>query len=105
MAPICRLSAKNQSDPNRPTYHMTKKSIELYHNGLMAMNWERKYISTPELDSVELVHNRCGKVFWPIMQSDYCNQDVYSQDVVFIPGPGAGKDQRVTKTRRRSSSI
>ena len=79
---------------------MTKKSIELYHNGLMAMNWERKYISTPELDSVELVHNRCGKVFWPIMQSDYCNQDV-----VFIPGPGAGKDQRVTKTRRRSSSI
>ena len=79
---------------------MTKKSIELYHNGLMTMNWERKYFSTPELDSVELVHNRCGKVFWPIMQSDYCNQDV-----VFIPGPGAGKDQRVTKTRRRSSSI
>ena len=25
----------------RPTYHLTKKSIELYANGLMAMNWER----------------------------------------------------------------
>ena len=96
---------KNRANPNRPTYHMTKKSIELYHNGLMAMNWERKYFSTPELDAVALIHNRCGKAFWPIMQCDYCNQDVYCQDVSFIPGPGAGKDQRVTKTRRRSSSI
>ena len=96
---------KNKSNPTRPTYHMTQKSIELYHNGLMAMNWERKYFSTPELDSVELSHNGCGKVFWPVMQCDCCNQSVHCEDIVFIPGPGAGKDQRVTKTRRRSSSI
>lgn len=95
---------KNQSNPKRPTYHMTKKSIELYHNGLMAMNWERKYFTTPELDSVELIHNVCGKVFWPIMQCNDCNQDVGCKDVSFIPGPGAGKDQRATKTRRRSAS-
>ena len=41
----------------RPTYHMTKKSIELYRNGLMAMIWERKYFTTPALDSVELIHD------------------------------------------------
>jgi len=95
---------KNETNPSRPTYHMTKKSIELYHNGLMAMNWERKYFSTPELDSIELIHNRCGKIFWPIMQCNCCNQSLHCHDVVFIPGPGAGIDQRATKIRRRSSS-
>lgn len=36
-----------KNGPRRPTYHLTKKSIDLYSNGLMAMVWERKYFATP----------------------------------------------------------
>mgnify|MGYP005721847709 FL=1 len=88
----------------RPTYHMTKKSIELYRNGLMAMIWERKYFTTPALDSVELIHDRCGKAFWPIMECSHCNQSVLSTDVSFHKDPGAKNDIRIIKTRRRSSN-
>jgi|TARA_B110000967_G_scaffold50997_1_gene52107 DNA-binding HxlR family transcriptional regulator len=87
-----------------PVYHLTKKSIELYQNGLMAMVWERTYFSSPELDKVELVHNGCGKAFWPVMQCSSCDDAVRSKDIQFSPGLGAGVDQRVTKTRRRSST-
>jgi|TARA_B110000967_G_scaffold141004_1_gene144127 DNA-binding HxlR family transcriptional regulator len=89
----------------RPTYHMTKKSIELYRNGLMAMTWERKYFTTPALDSVELIHDRCGKAFWPMMECSHCDQSVLSTDVSFHKGPGAKNDTRITKTRRRSSNL
>lgn len=92
---------KDTSD-RHPAYHLTKKSIELYHNGLMAMVWERTHFSSPDLDKVELVHDRCGKPFWPVMQCGHCNKTVDSRDIRFKPGPGAGVDQRATKTRRRS---
>ena len=88
----------------RPTYHMTKKSIELYRNGLMAMVWERKYFTTPDLDSVELIHNCCDKAFWPIMECSHCDKPVTQQEVSFHSGPGAKKDTRITKIRRRSST-
>jgi len=93
-----------KNGPRRPTYHLTKKSIDLYSNGLMAMVWERKYFATPTLDSVELTHKTCTKAFWPIMECSHCNQPVSSGDVSFHAGPGATKDTRITKTRRRSSS-
>ncbi|MDG1705403.1 MAG: helix-turn-helix domain-containing protein [Porticoccaceae bacterium] len=87
-----------------PVYHLTKKSIELYQNGLMAMVWERTHFSSPALDRVELIHNRCGKPFWPVMQCGHCDKTVDSRDISFKPGPGAGTDQRATKTRRRSAT-
>ncbi|MDG0970314.1 MAG: winged helix-turn-helix transcriptional regulator [Porticoccaceae bacterium] len=88
----------------RPIYHLTKKSIELYANGLMAMNWERKYFSTPSLDALQLTHNICGQHFWPVMECQHCNKAITLDEVSFRSGPGASRDQRVTKIRRRSSA-
>jgi DNA-binding HxlR family transcriptional regulator len=93
---------RKETSDRHPVYHLTKKSIELYHNGLMAMVWERTHFSSPDLDKVELVHDRCGKAFWPVMQCSHCDQDIDARDISFKPGPGAGIDQRATKTRRRS---
>ena len=95
---------RRDTSARHPVYHLTKKSIELYQNGLMAMVWERTHFSSPALDKVELIHDGCGKAFWPVMQCSNCDQDVQSGDIAFKPGPGAGTDQRVTKTRRRSST-
>lgn len=93
---------RKETSDRHPVYHLTKKSIELYHNGLMALVWERTHFSSPDLDKVELVHDRCGKAFWPVMQCSHCDQDIDARDISFKPGPGAGIDQRATKTRRRS---
>ena len=101
----CLRKDITEKGQKRPTYHMTKKSIELYRNGLMAMTWERKYFTTPALDSVELIHDHCKKAFWPMIECKYCNEPVMSKDVSFHKGPGAKKDIRITKTRRRSSAL
>lgn len=93
---------RKDTSGRHPAYHLTKKSIELYQNGLMAMVWERTHFSSPDLDKVELVHDRCGKAFWPVMQCGHCDKTIDSRDISFTPGPGAGVDQRATKTRRRS---
>ena len=93
---------KHHGDNGRPIYHLTRKSMELYQTALMAISWERKYFTNPNLDSVELVHRVCGKAFSPQMQCRSCDQAVALNDVQFRPGSGAGQDQRPIKTRRRS---
>lgn len=87
----------------RAKYHLTKKSIELYDSGLMAVAWERRFFRTPELDRVKLIHRRCGKAFQPEMRCRSCEQEVHCADVRFKPGPGATQDERGKKVRRRSS--
>lgn len=85
------------------TYHLTRKSIDLYDSAMMAVEWERKYYRTPSLDAVQLVHGRCGRVFSPRMQCRACEQTVDGRSVSYRPGPGATIDEREKKVRRRSS--
>lgn len=85
------------------SYHLTQKSIDLYDCALMALAWERQFFNTPELDRVALTHLRCGKVFTPVMQCRHCNKEVHADTVNYKPGPGATRDERDKKVRRRSS--
>lgn len=85
------------------SYHLTRKSIDLYDSAMMAVEWERKYYRTPALDAVKLVHNRCGQAFSPRMQCRHCQQSVNGREVSYRTGPGAAWDEREKKVRRRSS--
>lgn len=85
------------------SYHLTQKSLGLHASAMMAIEWERSYYRTPALDAVKLLHTECGKVFTPAMRCGSCHESVVGQDVSYTPGPGATRDQRVKKVRRRSS--
>lgn len=87
----------------RPVYHLTAKSVDLYDNALMAINWERTWFSNPALDSVALIHRNCGQVFTPQTRCVACNEMVRQEDASYQPGPGATRDVREKKVRRRSS--
>lgn len=92
------------SDAGRSgTYHLTRKSTELYATAMMAIAWERKYFRTPALDAVQLRHQSCGKVFSPEMRCGECHAMVDGRDVRYAPGPGTTRDSRIKKVRRRSS--
>jgi DNA-binding HxlR family transcriptional regulator len=90
-------------NPRRPSYHMTRKSVDLYDFALMSLLWERKFFQQPEMDAIDLVHQDCGKVFSPMMACRHCDKEVLARDVVFTDGPGATRDVRQKKVRRRSS--
>ena len=97
-----------QQLPERPgskrlSYHLTQKSMDLYHNALTALSWERQFHTTPQLDKIELTHSICGKRFNPVTQCVRCAHSVHYTDVTYSPGPGATKDLREMKVRRRST--
>ena len=52
----CLRKKHVDGNPRRPTYHLTQKTVDLYDNALMALNWERKFFSVPALDAIELYH-------------------------------------------------
>jgi DNA-binding HxlR family transcriptional regulator len=87
----------------RPRYHLTARSVELYDSAIMAVAWERQWYSNPQLDRIELIHRDCGRPFTARMLCAACDQPVHSQDVSYAPGPGATRDVREKKVRRRSS--
>ena len=87
----------------RPVYHLTSKSVELYDCALMATKWERTWFSNPSLDRVQLTHLECGEAFQPVMQCANCDAEVQLEDASYAPGPGATRDVREKKVRRRSS--
>ncbi len=99
----CLNKAPDARGGKRKVYHLTPKSIELYDSALMALAWERRFFSNPALDSVELTHRRCGHVFSPQMRCQHCDGDVKAWDIEYKPGPGAARDHRDKKVRRRSS--
>jgi DNA-binding HxlR family transcriptional regulator len=99
----CLKQVAEREGGKRMTYHLTQKSIDLYDNAMMALAWERRFFQTPELDDVALVHRKCGNVFTPRMCCRRCNEDVLVHDVSYKPGPGATRDERDKKVRRRSS--
>lgn len=88
---------------NRPVYHLTSKSVDLYDCALMAISWERNWFSNPALDRVQLVHLSCGEAFQPEMHCANCDGEVKLEDAIYEPGPGATRDVREKKVRRRSS--
>ncbi len=99
----CLKKAPDRKGGKRLVYHLTPKSIEIYDSALMALAWERRFFSNPELDAVELTHKSCGKVFSPQMRCRGCNWEVQAKDIEYKPGPGAARDNRDKKVRRRSS--
>jgi DNA-binding HxlR family transcriptional regulator len=87
----------------RPIYQLTKKSLDLYHTGLMAILWERKYFTMPVLDQIEFIHTRCGHSMLPVMSCGACDGSILFSEVFYRQGPGSTKDIRPMKVRRRSS--
>jgi DNA-binding HxlR family transcriptional regulator len=99
----CLTRAPGREGGKRMIYRLTPKSIELYDSALMALEWERRFFPTPELERVELTHHVCGHVFTPRMRCRGCNEAIDIHDVAYKPGPGATQDKRDKKVRRRSS--
>jgi DNA-binding HxlR family transcriptional regulator len=99
----CLRQVAERKGGKRMTYHLTQKSMDLYENALMALSWERRFFSNPQLDDVALAHRKCGKVFNPEMRCRHCGEEVGAHDVSYKPGPGATRDERDKKVRRRSS--
>jgi DNA-binding HxlR family transcriptional regulator len=87
----------------RMRYHLTQKSMDLYHCALMAIAWERRFFNTLELDAVVLIHRKCGQAFEPEMRCRECESEIDAVAVSYKPGPGVGTDAREKKVRRRSS--
>jgi DNA-binding HxlR family transcriptional regulator len=99
----CLRRDGDEGGGKRQRYHLTKKSMELYDGALMAINWERRFFETPELDAIELVHRKCGKPFKPELRCGSCLEEISVWDVSYKPGSGATQDERDKKVRRRSS--
>ncbi len=99
----CLRQVPERTGGRRMRYQLTERSIELYDNAMMALAWERQFFSTPELDGVALTHLKCGQVFTPKMRCRHCKDEVQVSAVSYKPGPGATRDERVKKVRRRSS--
>ena len=97
------LRRETNGEGRRPVYHLTTKSVALYDCALMAIRWERNWFHNPVLDRVELVHRNCGKPFQPQMRCNHRHKQVRAQDASYQPGPGATRDVREKKVRRRSS--
>ena len=97
------LKKETSAGSSRPVYHLTRKSIELYDCALMAIRWERNWFSNPQLDTVELTHSCCAAAFEPVMACGDCDGEVKLGEVSYEPGPGATRDVREKKVRRRSS--
>ncbi len=90
-------------NPRRPSYHMTRKSVDMYDIALTSLNWERKFFKQPEMDAIDLVHEDCGHTFHPLMACANCDKEILASEVAFQDGPGACRDLRQKKVRRRSS--
>ncbi len=99
----CLRKRTSSPESRRAVYHLTRKSIELYDSALMAIAWERKHYRTPSLDAVQLMHKPCGKLINPRMICGTCGEDVDGREAHYLPGPGATKDVREKKVRRRST--
>jgi len=99
----CLQKKYPNGNPRRPSYHMTQKSVDLYDTALMALNWERRFFSEPTRDSIELIHEDCQRTFKPFLACRHCGGEVLAADIDYKDGPGARKDLRKMKVRRKSS--
>jgi len=90
-------------DAGTGRYHLTAKSLDLHATAMMAIDWERRHYRTPFLDDVALVHTDCGQPFTPAIACRSCGEKPSGRDVRYLPGPGATRDRRSKKVRRRST--
>ncbi|AQA18194.1 HxlR family transcriptional regulator [Halioglobus japonicus] len=97
------LRRETDAAGRHPTYHLTSKTIDLYDCALMAIRWERNWFDNPQLDNVQLRHRSCGQTFQPQLRCGHCSDQVILGEVRFQSGPGATRDVREKKVRRRSS--
>ncbi|KGE03611.1 winged helix-turn-helix transcriptional regulator [Pseudohaliea rubra] len=84
-------------------YRLTRKSLDLYDTALMAVAWERCHYPVAPQQDFTLRHRRCGQRFSPVLACEACELPVDGRAVAYEPGPGAARDERPVKTRRRSS--
>jgi DNA-binding HxlR family transcriptional regulator len=99
----CLRKAPAVPGGRRMRYYLTEKSMDLYHCALMGHAWEQRFCTTAGLDDVQLIHHGCGSTFTPKMCCRHCDAQVQVWDVSYTPGPGATRDERDKKVRRRSS--
>jgi DNA-binding HxlR family transcriptional regulator len=99
----CLRQVAEKEGGRRMSYHLTRKSVELYDCALAALAWERRFFRDPALDDIALVHRDCGHEFAAQMRCRRCGEVVVSGDVSYRAGPGATRDERPKKIRRRSS--
>ena len=99
----CLSKRSSENSGRSGSYHLTRKSLALYPSAMMAIEWERRYYRSPQLDKLQLVHSHCGHSFTPSMRCQACHAPVDGREVSYQPGPGATRDSRPKKVRRRSS--
>lgn len=99
----CLRKGRGDGNGRNGRYHLTRKSIALYPSAMMAIEWERRYYRSPQLDKLQLLHSSCGHTFTPAMRCRACQSAVDGREVSYRPGPGATRDSRSKKVRRRSS--
>ena len=87
----------------RLEYRLTPKTLDLYHTALMALAFEQGQFREDRQEHITLTHRGCGKVFTPLLHCSACHGEVNVWDVDYRPGPGATRDERDKKVRRRSS--
>jgi DNA-binding HxlR family transcriptional regulator len=101
----CLNKVTPADNPRRPTYHLTKKSTEIYPVALMATAWENRFFHTEGEPRLVLFHSQCEQYFTPELCCLQCNKEVKSKDVSYQHGPGFQLDDRAKKVRRKSSII
>lgn len=94
---------RRDADGRGGRYRLTRKSLDLHATAMMAIEWERRHFRTPPLDDLELVHTPCGHAFTPTIACRACGEKPTGQHVRYLPGPGATRDLRSKKVRRRST--
>ena len=99
----CLHKKSDGKGSKRMRYHLTRKSMDLYHCALMAIAWERRFFYKPELDDIVLVHRSCGLAFQPQMRCRECAGELHAAEVIYQPGVRVADDKRDKKVRRRSS--
>lgn len=99
----CLIQVPGRDGGRRLRYRLTPKSLDTYPCALMALNWERRFFNTPDLDRLQLTHAGCNSRFRPRLRSRCCGGEILADEVDYQPGPGAARDEREKKVRRRSS--
>ena len=103
----CLKRQSPETGGKRAEYHLTKKSVDLYATALMALEWEREFCPSADLEQLKLRHLDCGldcnAHFEPQMCCSHCNEIVRLEDVYYKSCPDTAHDVRPKKIRRRSS--
>lgn len=88
-----------QQAPLRYEYRLSEKGIDLYPIILGLMAWGDKWMDGGLGAPLQLVHQRCGKVFTPVMVCSECHEPLDPRAVKPVLNPAAlmaMTDQKLT---------